>query len=179
MAAARALIRRFEGWQPAPYLCPAGVWSIGWGSVRDAAGGLVTAATPPIPPEVGEALLDRDLAAVGGAVARLVTVPLTAGERAALLSFTYNLGPLRLRASTLRRLLNAGDRAGAAEEFPKWTMAGGRRLPGLVRRRAAERQVFLGEAPPAAPPAPAPAGPLAAFLGGFAAGQAGRWPSAG
>jgi len=64
-------------------------------------------------------------------------------EFSALLSFTFNLGIGNLRSSTLLKLLNAGDRAGAADQFPRWNRAGGRELLGLTRRRAAERALFL------------------------------------
>lgn len=174
--AALALIRRFEGWSATPYRCPAGYWTIGFGALRDAAGAPVTATTPPLDRAAGEALLARDLAAVGAAVARMVRVPLAPEAFGALVSFAYNLGPGRLRASTLLRRLNAGDRAAAAAEFPRWCMAGGRRLPGLVRRREAERLLFLS-APPAGPPPPAaPDARFTRFLRGFTAGAAGRWP---
>jgi len=59
-----------------------------------------------------------------------------------LVDFTYNLGAGKLASSTLLIKLNAGDYAGAAREFDKWVMAGGKPLPGLVKRRAAERQMF-------------------------------------
>ncbi|MCK2118973.1 lysozyme, partial [Pseudomonas juntendi] len=58
-------------------------------------------------------------------------------------SFTYNLGAANLESSTLRRLLNSGDYAGAADQFPRWNKAGGKVLAGLTRRRAAERDLFL------------------------------------
>ncbi|MNE64550.1 Lysozyme RrrD [compost metagenome] len=60
------------------------------------------------------------------------------------MSFTYNLGAANLQSSTLRRLLIAGNYAAAAEQFPRWNKAGGQVLAGLTRRRAAERDLFLG-----------------------------------
>ncbi|MBE9605396.1 lysozyme [Acetobacteraceae bacterium H6797] len=145
-----ALVKRFEGWaralsdgRAAPYLCPAGVWTLGWGSTRGLDGKAVTPASEPVTPEQGESLLARDLAMAGASVRRLVGVPLTPGQYGALCSFVYNLGAGRLKASTLLRRLNEGAMDEAADEFPKWVMAGGRVLPGLQARRQAERALFL------------------------------------
>lgn len=98
--------------------------------------------------EIG--LLARVLPAYARDLAAAVRVPLNANERTALLSFVYNVGSANFRASTLLRRLNAGDRPGAAREFDRWVLAGGRVLPGLVRRRAAERRLFLTPVPAAA-----------------------------
>ncbi|MEG5623927.1 lysozyme, partial [Enterobacter hormaechei] len=76
-------------------------------------------------------------------VSRLVKVGLTQGQFDALVSFTYNLGARSLSTSTLLRKLNAGDYAGAADEFLRWNKAGGKVLNGLTRRREAERALFL------------------------------------
>lgn len=86
--------------------------------------------------------LRRDVRQFERAVARQVRVPLTQGQFDALVSFAFNLGEGALAQSTLLRLLNAGDYAGAAAQFDRWNKAGGRVLPGLVRRRAAERALF-------------------------------------
>ncbi|MFK9512027.1 lysozyme, partial [Escherichia coli] len=64
-------------------------------------------------------------------VRRIVTVPLTANQLGALVSFAYNLGTGALASSTLLRLLNAGDYKGAAAQFARWNRAGGRVLAGL------------------------------------------------
>lgn len=76
------------------------------------------------------------------AIQKLVTAPLAIPQAVALVSFVYNLGEAAFASSTLRRKINAGDYTGAADEFCKWTKAGGRELPGLVTRRAAERALF-------------------------------------
>lgn len=76
-------------------------------------------------------------------VAALVTVPLKPNQLGALASLAFNIGIGAFRSSTLLKKLNKGDYSGAAEEFTRWNRAGGRRLEGLVRRRAAERQMFL------------------------------------
>lgn len=90
--------------------------------------------------EVGE-MLKRDLERFERGVHRLCPVPLTQGQYDALVSFSFNTGSLSV--STLRKKLLRGDYEGAADEFPRWVFAVGRRLAGLVRRREAERSLFL------------------------------------
>ena len=72
------------------------------------------------------------------AVLRLISVPLTDGQFDALVSFTFNLGAGALQRSTLRRKVNRGEHKGIPSELMKWVLAGGKRLPGLVRRRQEE-----------------------------------------
>ena len=67
--------------------------------------------------------------------------PMTDGQKAAFVSFAFNVGNKALCDSTLARKANAGDMAGACAELSRWTRAGGRELPGLVKRRAAEREL--------------------------------------
>ena len=90
-----------------------------------------------------ERLLKTGLVSYESDVSRLVKVGLTQGQFDALVSFTYNLGARTLSTSTLLRKLNAGDYAGAADEFLRWNKAGGKVLNGLTRRREAERALFL------------------------------------
>lgn len=133
------LIKSFEGLRLSAYKCPAGVWTIGYGT---------TAGVKPgqsITKERAEELLRDDVKRFEDQVLRLVKVPLTQGQLDALVSFTYNLGAANLGNSTLLRLLNAGDYKGAAAQFDRWTKAGGKELPGLVKRRAAERALFEGK----------------------------------
>lgn len=115
-----------------PYLCPAGVWTVGWGSTG-----------PDVVPgqewtqEYADRRLESD--AIKFAKGALMLCPLLRGSaHAAIADFAYNLGLGKLRASTLRRKLNAGDTEGAARELGKWVRGGGRVLRGLVARRAAE-----------------------------------------
>ena len=126
------LIRRFEGCRLMPYVCPAGVWTCGWGSTG-----------PDVVP--GRAwtqdYADQRMAMDAERFARgtLALCPALAGNAlCAIADFSYNLGLGRLKASTLRRKLNAGDYAGAAVELRKWVNGGGRKLHGLVLRREAE-----------------------------------------
>lgn len=136
------LIMTFEGFSPRPYLCPAGVWTIGYGHTRG-----VTKESPHIDELEAMELLRGDVASAEASVSRLVKVPLTDGQFAALVSFVFNLGAGRLQASTLLRRVNAGDHAAAAEEFKKWTLAGGKRSKGLIRRRAAEIALYSAAMP--------------------------------
>jgi lysozyme len=132
------IIRRHESFQPDPYLCPAGVWTIGYGSTKG-----VNEHTPPVTREQGEDLLRLDVAAVEGAVTRMVSVPLNVNQFSALVSFTFNVGAGAFRGSTLRALVNRKAFLEAADEFPRWNRGGGRVLGGLTKRRAEERALFL------------------------------------
>lgn len=135
---AAALCRRFEGLRLRPYLCPAGVPSIGYGSTRYEDGTPVQLTDAPITRERAEELLQHDLRGFAAKVQRLCPKVDTEGRKAALLDFTYNLGDGRLRASTLRRKVNEGDWEAASVELLKWVRGGGRVLAGLVARRGAE-----------------------------------------
>jgi lysozyme len=183
--AAVDLIRRAEGFhrllpdgRVGTYLCPANVWTVGWGQTTDAEGRPLTATSGPFTREECEALFGRDLARFAAGVGRLLRVPVTGNQFGALVSLAYNLGLRRLQASTLLRHVNAGRWDLAADEFPRWVMAGGRRLPGLVLRRAAERALFLAPDPqpemPAAPvAAPATSGTVSRFMAAFDRARAG------
>jgi lysozyme len=137
-----ALIKRFEGFSDTPYLCPAGWWTIGFGAVHGPDGLPVTAATAPVTEEAAEALLRRDVGLAERAVLRLITVPLADGQFDALVSFTFNLGAGALQRSTLRRKVNREEHVEVPPEFHKWVWGGGKRLPGLVKRREAEGQRY-------------------------------------
>lgn len=137
-----ALVKRFEGFSPTPYLCPANRWTIGFGSTRGLDGLPVTAATAPITSEEADALLARDLEDAERAVLRLIKVPLTDGQFDALCDFAFNLGSGSLQRSTLRAKVNRGEHGDVPGEFLKWCRGGGRILPGLVRRRRAEAERY-------------------------------------
>jgi lysozyme len=130
------LIRTFEGLRLKAYKCPAGVWTIGYGST----GPHVTEGKV-ITRDEAEGLLVNDLRRFEQAVEQYCPVT-TDNQFAALVSFAFNLGPESLRTSTLRRKHNEGDYVGAAAQFARWTRAGGRVLPGLVKRRAAESALY-------------------------------------
>ena len=139
------LVKLSEGFRPRPYQCPAGVWTIGYGSTRYADGTPVANGDPAITEQRAEALVLATLATeYEAAVNRYVTIPLQQYQFDALVDFAYNAGTTALRTSTLLRRVNEGAFELAAEEFGRWVHAGGRRLPGLVTRREAERKLFLG-----------------------------------
>lgn len=141
-----SLCKVFEGFYAKPYLCPANVWTIGYGTTYYESGRMVTQLDPPISEERAEQLLLWELTKVSGsAVARLCPELFADAVSSkdwrrfnAIVDFTYNLGSGRLQTSTLRKRLLARDWEGAKQELVKWNRGGGRVLPGLVRRRQAE-----------------------------------------
>jgi len=124
------------------YLDPVGVPTIGWGHTNHHPP-RITMNTVWSRQQCDEALV-RDISIFEAAVNRLVKVPLKQHQFDALVSFAYNLGEGNLGKSNLLRKLNRGDYQGAAKEFHNWNRAGGRVLPGLVRRRASEALLFQG-----------------------------------
>lgn len=137
------IIRACEGFSAIPYRCPAGITTIGYGSTRYPDGRAVAMTDPAISQADADWMMRATLAAeYAPAVGRYVTVPLTQGQFDALVDFAYNAGAQNLRTSTLLRKLNAGDYQGAADEFARWVNGGGHELPGLVKRRALERDLF-------------------------------------
>lgn len=123
-------------------------WTVGWGSTHSVTKGMKIS--------IGEAQarLVEDMATAGDVVNRAVTAPLNQNQFDALCDFVFNVGPGKKgvkdgfvvlksgEPSTMLRKLNAGDYAGAAAEFPRWIKASGKVMPGLVTRRAAERDLF-------------------------------------
>lgn len=162
------LIKEFEGWRSLAYPDPATggePWTIGYGHTS-AAGAPDVKPGMVISKEEGLIILARDLEKYEAHVRRLVKVPLTANQHAALTSFIYNVGPGNLENSTLLKKLNAGDYAGAAGEFRKWNKAAGKAMAGLTRRRLAEAKLFQSETASRPPPVSPPAAPK---LSGWAA----------
>ncbi|MBE8918609.1 lysozyme [Enterobacter kobei] len=137
-----SLIKQFEGCKLTAYQDSVGVLTIGYGWTQPVYGKPIRAGMT-IKQETAERLLKTGLVSYESDVSRLVKVGLTQGQFDALVSFTYNLGSRSLSTSTLLRKLNAGDYAGAADEFLRWNKAGGKVLNGLTRRREAERALFL------------------------------------
>ena len=137
-----ALIKQFEGLRTCAYLDAAGIWTIGYGHTGDEVRSGLR-----IDVAQAEALLRQDLHVAEEAVRALVTQPLAQASFDALTSFVFNVGAAAFGGSTLLRKLNAGDVEGAAAEFERWRYAGGRVLPGLLRRRIAERTLFLSPHP--------------------------------
>lgn len=136
------LIKSSEGFSPIRYICPAGWWTIGFGhAIRK--GEKWDSPTAIITAEEALELLDKDNDEAEKAVLRLITVPLEDDQFDALVDFTFNLGSGALQRSTLRSKLNRYEYYDAANELLKWIWGGGRILPGLVKRRKLERNLFL------------------------------------
>ena len=135
-----ALIQAHEGLRLTAYRDPVGIWTIGYGSTGGVRRGMT------ITRDQAVLRLYHDVDDAEAAINGRVTVPLTQQQFDALASFVFNVGGGAFRKSTLlKKKINAGDYAGAAEEFGRWVKAKGRVLPGLVTRRAAERALFLSE----------------------------------
>lgn len=135
-----ALIKEFEGCELKAYLCPAGVPTIGYGHTRSAKLGQTISQAD------ADALLREDLADSEDAVDQLVTAPISDDQFSALVSFVFNVGMGAFERSTLLSMLNANAGADTvAAQFLRWNKANGEELPGLTRRRHAERALFLGK----------------------------------
>lgn len=135
-----ALIRTFEGFRSTAYKCPAGVWTIGYGTTRIAGQAVKQGMT--CTEAEAEQYMRSDLQPFAAAIKTLVKVPLTENQFAALLSFVYNIGPAAFAGSTMLKKINSGDWLGARNEFFRWIKAAGQTLTGLVKRRAAEADLF-------------------------------------
>lgn len=136
-----ALIKQFEGLRAKPYLCSAQVATIGYGSTFYADGSKVRLTDPAISTDQAEELLALTLGQYEECVNEL-SDNLTQNQFDALVCFAYNLGCGALRGSTLAKLVRGNQMQTAAHAFDAWNKAGGKVLPGLVRRRAAERKLF-------------------------------------
>ena len=136
------LISNFEGLKLEAYYDQAGVCTIGYGTIIYPNG---------VPVQRGDQCsvkqakryMHHDLARFEKAVSSAVKVPLTQNQFDALVSLTYNIGAGAFKNSTLLKLLNQGDYAGASQQFDVWIKAGGQTLQGLVNRRAVEKAYFL------------------------------------
>ena len=160
------LMHKYEGFRNKPYLCPADIWTIGYGHVLYQDQIRLPVIRPPDNPNVLlrrkyplnpednrvwskqeiDDLFSKDVASFERGVLRLV--PGCVGRQGsfdALVSFAFNAGLGNLQRSTIRMKANRGDWEGAAEAFMAWTKGGGKVLPGLVKRRLAEKALFLAE----------------------------------
>ena len=131
------LIMDFEGCKLEAYKCPAGIWTIGIGRTRDVKEGDTITEAQALD------LLREDVKWVENAINDHVKVKISQNQFDALSSFIFNVGAGAFSLSTLLRKLNAADYEGAANEFSRWNKANGKELPGLTRRRAAEKALFL------------------------------------
>jgi len=134
-----ALIKAHEGKRLSSYRCPGGVWTVGYGHTT-AAGHPTVVPGMRITEREAEEILRRDLSRFEDRVNKLVKVPLTQGQFDALVSFDFNTGALH--SSTLLKRLNAGNYTDIPRQLMRWTKGGGRELPGLVRRRRDEAELW-------------------------------------
>ena len=132
-----ALIKKFEGSRLEVYKDIAGFLTVGVGHRCSLPEGTI------ITQEQADAFLRSDLVSAENDIKSCVSVDLTDNEFSALVSLVFNIGGPNFRSSTMLKFLNQNDKAGAANEFPKWDHAGGRVVQGLLARRLAERSLFL------------------------------------
>ena len=132
------LIKKYEGLKLKAYLCPANVWTIGYGSTGPHVKEGMT-----ITEEEAEQLLKDDVLRFEDCINDGINVELTQDQFDALVSFAFNVGCKAFMGSTLRKLINEGNKTAAAQQLLRWDKAGGKVLAGLARRRADERALFL------------------------------------
>lgn len=138
------LVKSFEGLFLKPYLDPIQIPTIGYGTIKYENGTKVSMKDPAITEERATELLEWEINEKAHNVERMTKVVLNDNEFAALVSFAYNVGWQGLEKSTLMKLLNSNaDRTAVADQFLRWNKADGKELPGLTRRRQAERSLFL------------------------------------
>ena len=142
-AKCRAMIKHHEGVRLRPYQCPAGLWTVGVGHLIGDGKSLPAEWNKTFTQEEVGAILAADLVRFERGVLRLCPAALTQGQFDALVSFAFNVGLGSLQRSTLRMKTNRGEKESAVKEFMKWTKAGGKVLPGLVKRRKDETALYL------------------------------------
>jgi lysozyme len=140
------LIRESEGFRARAYRDAVGIWTIGYGHTS-AAGAPDVKAGDEVSREDAETILTRDVEMFAGGVARLVTQALSDAQFSALVSFAYNVGLGNFKGSGVLRAVNEGDFASVPRRLAAWNKAQGRVLPGLVKRRAAEAELFAKDEP--------------------------------
>ena len=143
LSTASTIIREFEGYRSSAYRDMAGVWTIGYGFTYWS-GHKVTASYPGFPVTITQCnqQLRSVLIPLLSRIQTSVKVTLSDTQYAALLCFSYNVGYTAFSNSTMLRLINEGDIAQAAEQFPLWDKSGGKVVPGLLKRRLAEQKLF-------------------------------------
>ena len=137
------LVKEFEGCKLKAYKCPAGVWTIGYGTTSRAGVGLEVVEGMEITEAEAEYYLQKSLEKFSTEIVGAFTRPPNESQFGACVSLAYNIGAGAFKRSTVLRKFNQGDDAGAANAFLMWNKAGGTVLKGLVRRREAERKLFL------------------------------------
>jgi lysozyme len=139
----RALIKHHEGVRFKPYKCPAGLWTVGVGHLIGDGKTLPKDWNRTFSPDEVDSILAADLRRFESGVLRLCPVVLTQGQFDALVSFAFNLGLGGLQRSSVRMCTNRNDQNGAVRGLMKYTKAGGKVLPGLVKRRRDEAALYV------------------------------------
>lgn len=135
------LIKQFEGFRPQAYQDSVGVWTIGYGTTI--INGQPVKQGMTITQDQALQLVQQEVNKLWSKIESILKVKINDNQMNALVDFAYNLGYNALKTSTLMRLVNESKFDEAANQFPRWVYAGGKVLPGLVKRREAERQLFL------------------------------------
>lgn len=138
------LIKQFEDFRAEAYKCPAGVWTIGYGTTR--INGQPVKAGMTITEDQALQLVQQEVNKLWSQIESILKVKINDNQMNALVDFAYNLGFNALKTSTLMKYVNESQFDKAADEFGRWVYAGGKILLGLVKRREAERQLFLQNA---------------------------------
>lgn len=168
------LVKRWEGFSAEAYLCPAGVWTIGYGITEKAGIGIAPGPGMRVTPDEAERHLHSALDLTAARIRPMITAPATENEFGAFVSLAYNIGAGAFRRSSALRHFNAGDKVAATAAIRLWNKAsveGQRRvLRGLVNRREDEVRLFLTPVPAAPDPRAAPrfSGVLARARAAFA-----------
>ena len=155
--AALDLIKQFEGFRSETYRDIAGVLTIGYGTTAAAGVGIVPVPGMTITKAEAEWYLQKAVDKFAAQIANHITASINENEFGAFVSLAYNIGPTAFRKSSALRYFNAGDKTRAANNIRLFNKAGGKVLKGLVRRREAERTLFLTPVPtpkPIATPGP-------------------------
>ena len=137
------LVKEFEGFRGEAYMCPAGVWTIGYGTTAAAGVGITPKPGMRISQAEAEKYLMAALENFADSISPSITAPINENEFGAFLSLAYNIGPGAFKKSTALSAFNSGDKAKAAKAILLWNKSNGKKLGGLVRRREAERKLFL------------------------------------
>ena len=137
-----AIIKKFEGYRSKAYQDSVGVWTIGYGTIKYSDGVSVKSGDVITEAQAFFYLADHIEKEILKPMAELVKVRITFNQYSALISFVYNLGIGNFQRSTLLKKLNIPNFNEAGDQFLVWNKAGGKVLPGLVTRRAMERELF-------------------------------------
>jgi len=137
------LVKEFEGFSAKAYKCPAGIWTIGYGTTAAAGVGITPKEGMTISKSDAEGYLHAALEKFASQIEDAITAPINENEFGAFVSLAYNIGPGAFKKSSALSAFNAGDKAKSAKAILLWNKAGGKVLKGLTRRREAERKLFL------------------------------------